>query len=123
MNEIEFRMEWPVGLGRYYRAIKNRFVISKAGREYRDKVVKIVKENNLNFGIDYPVEIVLKFAPPRSIGIEGFDIDNFKKALFDAFTHAGVWMDDKLVYKDTSEKAEAYALGQVYITIMKYENR
>lgn len=76
--------------------------------------MRLVTEGGLNFGIDCDVKVSIGLAPPRN---NGWDIDNYTKALFDALTHAGVWKDDKLVVKMTIEKLPKYAMGEVYISI------
>ncbi|EFJ1904474.1 phage N-6-adenine-methyltransferase [Escherichia coli] len=49
------------------------------------------------------------------------DLDNYNKALFDALTHAGVWVDDSQVKRMLVEWGPVIPEGKVEITISKYE--
>ena len=113
-SQIDFRMPWPPSLNRYYRTWRGRILISKAGRLYREEVIKLVRDADLDFGISCDIKVSIGLAPPKN---NGWDIDNYTKGLFDALTHAGVWKDDKLIVKMAIEKLPKYAMGEVYISI------
>ena len=116
---IEFRIPWPPSLNTYYVCVHKRKVLSKKGREYAALVKKLAVENRFDVGIDCEVFVEIKLAPPKN-GI--WDGDNYTKAIFDALTKAGVWTDDSLVWKYSVEKIDKYAIGEVYISIMRKED-
>lgn len=89
---IELELPWPPSVNTYYRTFRGRMIISKAGREYRQKV----QDQGL---------ATAKFSGPVEVEIEAFrpdnrrrDIDNVLKASLDALTHAKVWEDDSQIH-------------------------
>jgi crossover junction endodeoxyribonuclease RusA len=114
MDSIEFRIPWPPSLNTYYVCIHGKKVLSKKGRLYAEEVKRQIALASLNLGIDCAVEVDIKLAPPRNGKWDG---DNYTKAIFDALTKAGVWVDDSLVAKYHVEKLPKYALGEVYMSI------
>lgn len=87
---IEIILPWPPSVNTYYRTFRGRMIISKAGREYRKKVIEECQKTAL-----------MQFTGPIAVEIEAHrpdkrkrDIDNLGKASLDALTHAGLWVDD-----------------------------
>lgn len=121
MSEIEFRLPWPPSDNVYYVCIHGRKVISKKGRLYAEEVRRLIQKGGLVYGIDCPVEVFVKLAPPRSTtGI--WDCSNYIKALWDSITKSGFWTDDSLVYEHHVKKLPNYAMGEVYLTVRELEN-
>lgn len=113
-QSIEFRLPLPPSLNRYYRVFRGRWLVSKVGREYKEKVKELINKNGLDYGIDCRLKVSLEIAPSRS---GEWDIDNRLKALFDSLTEAGFWIDDKLVDELSIKKLPKYAMGEVYMTV------
>jgi crossover junction endodeoxyribonuclease RusA len=92
----ELYLPFPPTVNNYYKKSKSggRF-ISEKGRRFRQDVVEAISEQ---IGSSVPlddrllVEVIL--FPPDN---RARDVDNYNKALLDAITESGFWMDDKLV--------------------------
>lgn len=92
----ELYLPFPPTINNYYKksAAGGRF-ISEKGRKFRNDVIECITQQ---IGDSVPidermlVEVVL-FPPDK----RGRDMDNYNKALLDAITHSGFWLDDKLV--------------------------
>ena len=106
-------LPWPPSVNAYWRVYHRRLIVSKAGRAYRESIKQLAKSNNWpNFGSsDVRVSAV---ACPRDQG--RYDIDNLRKAVYDALTYAGVWRDDSQVVYDNMAKSEP-GLGALFIEI------
>lgn len=91
----ELYLPFPPTINNYYlNAQSGGRYISRAGREFRELTVQAITEQLPNICIDYRmlVEAVI-FPPDRHIR----DIMNYEKALSDAITHSGLWVDDSLI--------------------------
>jgi len=70
-------------------------MISKKGREYRERVKQCIALYGLNkTPIDYKMLVRVELHQPD---LRTRDSDNFSKAMYDALTKAGFWRDDSLV--------------------------
>jgi crossover junction endodeoxyribonuclease RusA len=94
MNHLEVYLPFPPSVNTYWRRSGHHMHISARGREYRAEVLKLLGEFDWQpFGDSrVKVRLALHRGDRRS-----YDVDNFNKALFDAFTHAGVWEDDSQI--------------------------
>ena len=111
----EFTLPWPPSINGYWRAFRNRQIISKRGREYRTNAVNQLKELGLfNENIAKPLSVTLTLNPPT---LRRYDVDNFNKALFDALTHGSFWLDDEQVCKLTIIKGEKIKGGNVIVKV------
>lgn len=96
MAEIILKLPFPVSGNKYYRNVKGRTLISSEGRAYIDVVRRAVFASRK---LKRPLDMLLKaevalFVPDN----RRRDMDNFcGKALFDAMTKAGVYVDDSLI--------------------------
>ena len=95
---MRVHLPFPPSVNHYWRRAGARTVISGKGQEFRRQVAWQIKRQLPELRgnpIDYPVEVTVDlFCPDR----RKRDLDNFDgKALFDAMTKAGVWLDDSLV--------------------------
>lgn len=91
---LELFLPFPPTVNSYYSHTRSGVFISKKGRIFRDKVIKLVNEQLPNITIDYKmfVEVVL-YPPDKRIR----DLGNYDKALMDAITHSFLWEDDSLI--------------------------
>ena len=95
MASIEIVMPWPPSINGYWRTFRNRQIISKRGRDYRKKAIQHIKDLGLlDKRVSGPVHVSMVLNPPT---LRKYDVDNFNKALFDALSHAGFWLDDEQV--------------------------
>lgn len=90
---------WPPSVNHAWRHVGKRTLISAAGRDFRHEMQKSILA--LRSEKKLPLESILK---PLEVGVTLYppdkrvrDIDNYCKAIFDAFTHAKVWQDDSQV--------------------------
>jgi crossover junction endodeoxyribonuclease RusA len=91
----EFTMPWPPSVGSCWRAYQNRFILSKKGRQYRKDAIKSLVDLNLfDKSLSEKLSVTVILNPPT---LGRYDVDNFTKALFDALTHGGFWVDDEQV--------------------------
>jgi crossover junction endodeoxyribonuclease RusA len=101
MEPITITLPYPPSVNRYWRKWRNRMVISNEGRAYRLRVGGVVLQaGNPTFG-DEPVRLdMLVFRPDR----RKRDIDNIRKAVYDAIEAVGVLDDDNQIVQDSADK-------------------
>ena len=88
-------LPWPPSINHYWRRVGNRTLISKAGRDYRARVIAHVTYCHPRLE-QYTGRLSVRIrahAPDR----RRRDLDNIPKAILDAVTHAGVWLDDEQI--------------------------
>jgi len=114
---MKFKMPWPPSVNGYWKPFRNRLIISKRGREYRKQAIFALQNLSLyNIYIDFELSVKLILNPPT---LRKYDIDNFQKALFDAFTHGGLWVDDVCVVELLILKGKKTKNGNVEVFIEK----
>jgi crossover junction endodeoxyribonuclease RusA len=100
---LQFNLPYPPSINHYYTRTKNGLALGAAGKAYR-KLINvtlwqcIAKEGKWDGEAmhgDLMVEIIIY--PPDK---RKRDIDNIKKALFDALQHAGLYKDDYQICDD-----------------------
>jgi crossover junction endodeoxyribonuclease RusA len=87
---ITLTLPFPPSVNGYWRAVKGRQIISKAGRDYRAAVVAQIMPMRLR-KLTEKLRVDLVLCEPNNIRR---DVDNWLKAPLDALTHAGLWIDD-----------------------------
>ena len=116
---IEIELPWPPSANHYYRKFNNRMVISKSGREYRDKVNRIIVESGVK-------TITGAIAVKRILYCPDWrrrDEDNLAKVIYDSLTKALVWEDDSYVCLSVSEKRkDEDGIGRVVIQIKNVDD-
>lgn len=111
----DFKMPFPPSVNVWKTPFRNRMILSKRGRDYRKQVHSELEKLGLtgeNLQGDLSVSLVLN--PPT---LRRYDIDNFTKSLFDAFTLSNFWGDDEQVVKLTIHKGEKQAGGNVMVKV------
>lgn len=90
---ISLTLPWPPSINHYWRHQNGRHHISDDGRAYRVAVLKAMAQRPSP-----------KLAGRLAVHIDAYapdgrrlDIDNRAKALLDALTHAGLWLDDEQI--------------------------
>lgn len=118
-----FKLPWPPSINNYYGRTRTGSVyIKKPGRDFRDIVkdaLRIIKE-------DYEplrdrLQVWIEAYPPDR---RRRDLDNIKKALLDAMTHAGVYEDDCLIDDlrvIRAKNEEKYGFVRVHVAKIKSE--
>ncbi|MCV5785238.1 RusA family crossover junction endodeoxyribonuclease, partial [Escherichia coli] len=65
--------------------------ISYWGKRYQEEVIELIQQQQLDIKITPRIRIIIHAAPPDN---RKRDLDNLPKAVFDALTSAGFWLDD-----------------------------
>ena len=104
----QITLRFPPSVNRYWRHVvirgQPRSLLSKPARQYRDDVIAAVLAAGQPETFTGPVEVdVVYRAPDR----RRRDVDNYHKGILDALQHAGVFADDRQVWR----LAHAWALG------------
>ena len=117
-------LPWPPSLNGYWRSIPSggkstRQIISKKGREFRQAVELRVSIARANGDIREALTGRLKFSvylyPPDR---RKRDIANFSdKAICDALTHAGIWMDDEQIDEHHAYRCKVEKPGKAVVEI------
>lgn len=121
---MRLSLPFPPSVNTYWRApnkgpLAGRHLISAKGRQYQSAACAAVVEQLRR--IPKPVEtylaVEITLYPPDA---RRRDLDNYNKALFDALTHAGVWLDDSQVKRMLVEWGPVLKHGKVDIAISAY---
>jgi len=115
-----FRLPYPPSINNYYgyKPRGGRYIKAE-GREFRSVVIHSLKQafaerewTPLECRLSVWVEV---FCPDR----RRRDLDNIKKALLDALTHAGVYQDDCLIDDLRSVRGPVVKGGLVRVHVRK----
>lgn len=114
-------LPFPPSMNSYWRspnkgALKGRHLISERGRKFRTEAIARVLEQlrRQPKPITADIAVTVVFCPPNKTPR---DLDNYFKALFDAMTHAGVWLDDSQVKRIAAEWGPVTKGGKVELSI------
>ena len=115
-REGEITLPWPPSINHYWKRSKNGMMhISAEGIAFREavhwQVLKQCPLKSLEGDLSVDIEA---FMPDR----RRRDLDNILKALLDAITHAGVWLDDSQIVDLRIRKAKTIG-GMVKVKISK----
>jgi len=114
-QHLLIQLPFPPSVNNYYK--RNRYGgqrISDRGLDFRIAVHTAVHNNGWNLGIAQRMHVAMLFhAPDNRVR----DLDNYKKALWDACTKAGVWLDDKLIDGQSSDRGDNVLNGSVELLI------
>ncbi|MGB3725912.1 MAG: RusA family crossover junction endodeoxyribonuclease [Glaciecola sp.] len=115
MNDYKFTLPYPPSVNGYWRAFRNRQIISKRGRDYvklaTEKMIELKLHDEM---ISEQVAFEMTINPPT---LRKYDVDNFTKGVFDALTKCGFWVDDEQVQKLTVKKGVKTKGGNVDICV------
>jgi len=109
MREIRISLPFPPSTNTYWRSVavkgsgRVKVLISEKGREYRSEVISEIMKFDNDLNLSGRLHVELKLCPPDK---RRRDIDNFSKAILDALTHAGLWLDDSQIDKMTVTRGE-----------------
>ena len=110
MSEYLIALPFPPSVNAYYgttciggKVKRPHIYIKERGRLYRDEVIKIIKEKELELRANVPLSVSITITPPDN---RVHDIDNILKCLFDSLSHANFWEDDQWVRKLNMEFVE-----------------
>lgn len=111
---LQFNLPYPPSVNHYYVRTKTGMAIGVPGKAYRQLIYYtlwqcIGKEGKWDgeaMNGDLMVEIII-YPPDR----RKRDMDNIKKALFDALQHAGLYKDDSQIVDDHTIKINKVVKG------------
>jgi len=91
---LEIFLPFPPTVNNYYTKTQRGVFISQKGKKYRAEIEDAVQQQcgPLQLAGQLFLEVIL-FVPDK----RRRDVDNYIKALLDALTHAGLWMDDSQI--------------------------
>ncbi|MGL6421602.1 RusA family crossover junction endodeoxyribonuclease [Aeromonas caviae] len=112
-------LPWPPSTNRIWRNVavsgKPRTLLSQEGRVYRKAAADACLAAKLA-GKQIPDRLALRLvvqAPDR----RARDLDNTVKAVQDALTHAGLWLDDSQIDRLLVERGPVVKGGMVSVTV------
>jgi crossover junction endodeoxyribonuclease RusA len=108
---ITLKLPWPPSTNAYYRVFKNRAILTKAARQYRETIVGL-------FGGHQPLTgrlgiVIYVFPPDKRLR----DLDNLLKQPLDALQHAGVFLNDGQIDQLMIRRQNVEKPGYLLVTI------
>lgn len=108
---IDLELPYPPSVNHYYRHVGPRVLISREGRQYRDRVLAILKTERIPRLTDR-LEVWMSFLPPDN---RRRDLDNCVKCLLDALQKGGLYEDDSQIKKLHLEMCEPIEGGRCFV--------
>lgn len=95
---ISIKVPWPISVNAAYRTFRNRMILSREGRDYKDTCIQhIMVERHFTLA-EFPLrgrlKVVYEVYQPDN---RRRDLANLDKLLSDCMTTAGVWVDDSQI--------------------------
>lgn len=119
-------LPFPPSVNGYWRApnkgsLKGRHLVSDRGRKFNSEALASILEqlNPKPRALTCDLSVSVVFYPPTQARR---DLDNYFKALFDAMTRAGVWLDDSQIKKLSAEWGPVTKGGKVTLHISEVAN-
>ncbi|SQJ22202.1 Crossover junction endodeoxyribonuclease rusA [Serratia rubidaea] len=114
-------LPFPPSVNGYWRApnkgsLRGRHLISDRGRKFNSEALASILEqlNRKPRALTCDLAVSVVFYPPSRARR---DLDNYFKALFDAMTKAGIWLDDSQIKKLSAEWGPVTKGGKVELRI------
>lgn len=119
---MEAVLPFPPSINHYWRKWRNRMVISREGRAYREAVCGLLTQTAGSMSGNGPrkppadgrVALAMDAFPPDR---RRRDLDNLQKPLLDAMQHAGVYLDDSQIDLLVTRRRERRDGGEVVVTV------
>lgn len=116
---VTIELPWPPSINHYYRRVGTRTLISRAGREFRRRVARILATRRLSPALGRLAVTVEAYPPDR----RKRDADNLLKSLLDALQHGGAFPDDSRIVWLLMYRAEVMRGGRVIVRIRDLTRR
>lgn len=127
MSQLELTLPFPPSVNTYWRHVdKGNFVqtlISANGRKFKKLASEMARRQFRGMSIaafSHPVSVKIRFYPPDK---RVRDLDNYLKALLDAITEGGIWVDDRLVHELNLAWGGVRQGGATSVSIREIEGR
>lgn len=114
INRYELNIK-GVSHNTYYRIMRNRFVISKAGLDFRDDIKNEMDKYNDKICHDCPIKLYIEFHFDSK---RRLDLDNFLKAILDALKGI-LYIDDCLIMELHTRKFLGCSQNKIIIEVSK----
>ena len=115
MRTYDFTLPWPPSINGYRAVARNRLITTAKGRDYKAKAISAMFERGLTGEqLEGNVSLSLVLNPPT---LRRYDVDNYCKAILDAITEAGFWLDDEQVSRLKVVKGEKVKDGRVDVNV------
>lgn len=118
---MKLTLPFPPSVNGYWRApnkgsLKGRHLVSDRGRKFNSEALASILDqlNRRPRSLTGDLAVSVVFYPPTRARR---DLDNYFKALFDAMTRAGVWLDDSQIKKLAAEWGPVTKGGKVELMI------
>lgn len=116
---ITLELPWAPSVNHYYRHVGHRVLVSKDGRNYRERVALRIQNENLDT-LTGDVELRIQLYPPDN---RRRDVDNVLKVILDTLTIGKLYQDDSQVRRLAVEKLQPMPPdGLIIIRIKEIEN-
>jgi crossover junction endodeoxyribonuclease RusA len=112
---MNFDLPYPPSVNHYWRMFRNRMIISREGREYRERIKRLCVPWLTGFyPEDKEISVELKVYPPDR---RRRDLDNVLKAVLDAMQAGGVYADDSQISRLVVERKEMVKGGKLNVQL------
>lgn len=106
-------LPWPPSVNAMYRVFRNRSILSKAGRDFRNAAVAAIKAQGADLVACRCAVDILLYPPCR----RRRDVDNYGKGVLDALVHGGALADDSLIDLLSIRRMGRKEGGEVWVRI------
>jgi Holliday junction resolvase RusA-like endonuclease len=110
---LEVELPYPPSINHYWRRVGLKTLISREGRRFRERVVRILADLRLE-KLSGSLAVDVEVYPPDN---RRRDIDNTQKALLDALQHGGAYGDDSQIVRLNAEKHPPVPGGKTIVRI------
>lgn len=120
LDRTTLLLPFPPTMNTYWRNVRGKTLISKAGREYRRSVSdRLAMRRGKSYGGRLRVEVFVTVPDRRRR-----DLDNMLKPLLDALQHGGLYADDEQI-DDLRIRRAGYAkdAGRVSVSVEPIDPR
>lgn len=110
---LVLELPYPPSVNHYWRRVGARTLISRAGRQFRTRVVERLARRRLQ-PMTGALAVHVTVHPPDR---RRRDLDNAMKALLDALAHGGAYEDDSQIDRLEIVRGEVESGGRVVVKI------
>lgn len=113
------RLPWPPTVNHYYTVARNRKILSKQGRAYKQEAAWLIASERHYTVQKGRICLTIHAHPPDK---RKRDLDNILKPILDSLTEAGVFEDDSQVDDLRITRFPPQNGGYVEIIVSSYES-
>lgn len=115
MSDYEFTLPWSPSVNGMRAVFRNRMITTKKGRDYHKPVKSLMSALGLSDEcVDGRLHVSMVLNPPT---LRKYDIDNRCKAVFDALSNCGFWLDDEQIDSLSIKKGEKIKGGSIEVRV------